>query len=439
MLACLVAGALPGVLLFFAHQHAATGAWGVSSQRLYYAVSDGPPGCFRYGFGPGIGCVGEHGDFVRARLADGYGALAAVGTTLRRLKAHLVDPLNLEPLALLVPAGAWVARRSARGRALGLLVLAQIAAYTPFYFDGNYPGGGGRLFCDVLPVEHVLVAAAIAAFAAKRRTPEPWAAGVPALALAGFAFRAGFDHAKLRDRDGGRPLFEPAALARAGVASGLVFMDTDHGFDLAYDPSPAAPVAFARYHGDDVDRLAWEARGRPPAFRYRFLVPEGGGPAAVSVEPVAFPDTRDLVLEGESLWPPLAQEGGFALPEWVPPPCASGGRRLEVHAARPADRVSITVGLPAPALAGLALSPRVAVDGGARGEVVLRADGAEIRRWSIGAPPGHGVVCTDLPPAVVPAGAARATLEILRERGLVGLDRLMAKTVDAPLGTMRFP
>jgi len=35
-------------------------------------------------------------------------------------------------------------------------VLGVMLAYVPFYFDGSYPGGGARLFADVLPLEHVL-------------------------------------------------------------------------------------------------------------------------------------------------------------------------------------------------------------------------------------------------------------------------------------------
>ncbi len=382
----LLLGALPGALLFLAHQRAATGAWGASSQRLYYALGDGPPGCFRYGFGAGIGCVGEHGDFVRAHLAGGYGLLAAAGTTLRRLKAHLVDPANLEPLALLVPAGAFVARGSARGRALGVATIAQILAYAPFYFDGNYPGGGGRFFCDLLPVEHVLAAIAVVAFAARRRAPERWAAGAVALALAGFAFRAGLDHASLRDRDGGRPFFEPAELARAGVTRGLVFLDSDHGFDLAYDPA-ARPggVEVARFHGDALDRMTWEARGRPPAYRYRVVIPEGGGPASVALEPLVFPPVADRpqVIEGESLWPAIEQRGGYALPEWAAGTCASAGRILALHheaALAEAAPAAVTLTLPARWLAGRSVTPRVAASGGARGTIEIRGPPPGLRR-----------------------------------------------------------
>lgn len=423
LVAAMAIGALPGVALFFAHQHAATGVWGASSQRLYYAVSDGPPDCFRYGLGAGIGCLGEHGDFVSAHLGEGYGLLAAAGTTLRRLRTHLVDPLNLEPLALLVPAGAYVARGRPRGRALGLAVAAQILVYVPFYFDGNYPGGGGRFFCDVLPIEHVLAAVAVARFASRHEAHERWSAGAIALALAGFAFRAGFDHAALRDREGGRPFFDPAELARAGVTRGLVFLDTDHGFDLAFDPAATSGVDVARFHGDAIDRFTWDAHGRPPAFRYRFDVPPGRGSASTAVEPLAFPPLEPvapegqpltwmgaLVIEGESLWPALAQQNGWALPEWAAGTCASAGRWLALHRARSNEPAAVTVVLPARWLAGRSISPRLATRPGARGE--LEMAGVHV---PFAAPEGTGLTCLDIPPIRVPTamtGAIELTLRI---------------------------
>lgn len=409
----LALGALPGVCLFFAHQRAATGSWVASSQRLYYELSDGPPGCFRYGFGAGVGCVGEHGDFVRAHLAEGFGFVAAAGTTLRRIRMHLIDPLNAEPLALLVLAGALLVRGSPRGRAFGLAVLAQILAYAPFYFDGNYPAGGGRFYCDVLPVEHALAAAAVVTIGSRFRAPERLAAGALALSLLGFALRAGFHHAQLRDRDGGRPLFEPAALARAGVTRGLVFIDTDHGFDLAFDPRPAGDLAFARRHGDDLDRITWEARGRPSAHRYA-IVPSASGSATVVIEPVHFAPVEARVIEAESLWPPLAQDRGFALITWASGSCASAARLLTVHGAGPGERASITLSLPARALAGHAITARIALGEGALGELILRADGVEIARRPFAAPPGAGLSCVDLPSFRAPRAANRLTLELSR-------------------------
>ncbi|WP_437335813.1 hypothetical protein [Sorangium sp. So ce394] len=438
--AALAIGAVPGLALLAAHQRAATGAF-ASSQSAYYAVSDGPPGCFRYGFGEGVGCLFEHGDFVRHNLAEGYGFLAAAGTTLRRLKLHLVDALNAEPLALLVIAGAALAFRRPRSRALALAPLLQIAAYAPFYFDGNYPGGGARFFADVLPVEHALAALTCAAIAERAGSPAargglagrlralfpaplfpaplvPAALFAAALPLAGFAFRAGFDHAALRDREGGLPMFDPAAVARAGVARGLVFVDTDHGFNLGFDPA-AGDVAVLRYRGDAIDRMAWEARGRPPAYRYGFAIPDGGGLASVSIAPLAFDAAppREALIEGESLWPPRAQRGGWAAPEHAGGTCASGGRLLAVHAAASGEAV-VRVGLPAPWLRGARISPRVAVSGDGAGEVVLAVDGAPVHVWRVepaaSGAPGAPLTCVELPPHPIPEDAVGIELSIAR-------------------------
>jgi hypothetical protein len=439
-------GVLPGLLLLFAHQRAATGLLGLSSQRVYDGVADGPPGCFRYGFGAGVGCVGEHNDFVAAHLARGYGALEAAGTTLRRLKQHLVDPLNAEPLMLLVVAGAVVAVRSrgSRARLLALAVLAQIAAYSPFYFDGNYPGGGARFFADVLPFEHVLAAIAVVALASRARSPERWAALAPALALVGFAVRAGVDHAQLRDREGGRPMFEPSVLAAAGVDRGLVFLDTDHGFNLAFDPRAAKGIAFARFHGDGVDRLRWEALGRPPAYRYRYEFQPDNAPAIVRVEPLALaPVGADpLQIEGESLWPPRAQRDAWAFAEYASGTCASGGRWLALHGASATETPVVYLGVP-DRPAGGALAPRVALGPGARGELLLEADGARIHSWNLDVPDlaAGPPRCFDLPAAAFPAGIRRLSLVLAGYPGpaqagaapLIALDRVDltgAKTID---------
>jgi hypothetical protein len=447
--AALVIAALPGLALLAAHQRAATGAWASSSQMLYYAASDGPPGCFRYGFGEGIGCLGEHGDFVRANLPRGYGPLEAAATTLRRLKMHLVDVANAEPLALLIPLGAILGRRAPRVRLLALTIALQIAAYAPFYFDGNYPGGGARLFADVLPLEHVLVALA-AVMIARRFAPSAarahrLAAAVVALALAGFALRAGFDHADLRDREGGVPMFDPAHLTAAGVTRGLVFVDTDHGFNLAFDPSATrdSPLQIARFRADSTDLMTWQARGRPDAFRYRYRFPAAPlGPelATIAVEPLHFNLAAPVVIEGESLWPARSQDRAWALFEHAAGTCASSGRWLAVHT-RIGDEGSILLDLPAQALRGRSISPRIGVaasradpraprdpsppsiparqDSAALllGELILLIDGAEARRWPIGMPaPSFDPApsCVTLSPEPISEAARDVKIRIIR-------------------------
>ena len=425
----IVIAAAPGALLLFAHQKAATGSFGLSSQLLYYSVSDGPPGCFRYGFGAGTGCLGEHGDFVRAQLAHGYGALEAAGTTLRRLKQHLVDPANIEVLALLVPAGAALAWRRPRVRLLALGVAAQIVVHVPFYFDGNYPAGGARFFADVLPLEHVLIALAALAIAGRLRRPG-WAPGIIALALLGFVIRGRFDHSQLRDREGGRPMFEPAIAAAAGASDALLFLDTDHGFNLAFEPG-ASPGA-ARRRGDALDWMVWEARGRPRAFHYRFDVPEGGGPAVVSLVALDFSGTMEpaasIEIEGESLWPAVAQRRAWALPEHAGGTCASAGRWLQV-VREPGDApAEVAVRLPAPWVRGGDVAPRLALAGDVEGEVRLEADGARIAAWTFDPRPPGEASCVDLPPRAVPAGARTVELVLVStkrgEHGIVALDRV---------------
>ena len=319
----LLPGMIPGIALLLAHQHAATGSYLGSSQLRYYALADGPPGCFGWGFGAGVGCVYEHGEYVRARLVDGYGALEALLNTLRRLWVHSIDIANFEPWALLVPATVVRYRKSPGVAPLGTAVIATMLAYSGFYFDGSYPGGGARLFADVLPFEHVLLAYGLIELGAAR-----WA--LPA-ALAGFAVHAVFGHLALRDREGARPMFESAALAQAGITRGLVFVGTDHGFALGHDPSGVDPwqsVLVARRRGDAHDLLLWERFGRPPAYEYRFDPGAPRSEARLFDYPLVEQPTLRFEVEAE--WPPLAVTGGFAHPDFHPAGCVSSGRGLRL-------------------------------------------------------------------------------------------------------------
>lgn len=337
-LAASAIGAIPGVALLMAWQHAVTGHTLGSPQLVYYATSDGPPGCFRYGFGAGIGCLFEHGDFVRHNLPHGYGALAALGTTARRLKMHLSDAANLELFAPLVLAGAVLGRRSLAVRTLGWAVGLQILAYVPFYFDGNYPGGGARFFADVLPVEHVLIIVALAELRGAHASNadlsdsprfERRLFGALSLSLVGLAIHTSFDHRALAEREGGEPFFMRDELDRANVGMGLVFVDTDHGFSLGHIPfaDPAKEPRIVRLRGDDHDWLVFEAYQRPPTYRYRSQPDRVGDARVASWAPPA-PTGDKLRFEAEADWPPLSQANGYALPIWAGD--ASGGRALSL-------------------------------------------------------------------------------------------------------------
>jgi hypothetical protein len=393
------AGAVIPVALFLLQQRAVTGAFFVSSQSAYYAVADGPPGCFRYGFGRGIGCLHEHGGYVAAVLPNGLDATAVTTTFLRRLRLHLIDVANLEPLALLAFAAPFLARfrgkndaaaplrdiDAPRTAALALSVAAIFIVYLPFYFDGSYAGGGARLFADILPLEHVLIAIAVALLVERGRArfasldlPRA-AAALGALAIGGFALHAVFEHRMLRDREGGRPFFEPAVLAAAKIDRGLLFVGTDHAFNLAYDPAvrdAARGLVVAREFGDDRDRLLWENLGEPAAYRYVFEGRDGVKPAVVAWNPA--PPPHPYRFEAEAEWPPIRQTGGSFEPVFAQGTCAWGGRLLAVQSEpdRPFDGA---ISFPVPAKGTYRLSVHLASAGDVTARFVLRE--------SPGAPP----------------------------------------------------
>ncbi|RYZ06906.1 MAG: hypothetical protein EOO73_14035 [Myxococcales bacterium] len=313
----LLLGGLPGVLLLLFQQRALTGEWLGSTQLAYYAVSDAPAGCFRYGFGAGVGCRFEHGDYVARYLPDGFGAYHALRTLLVRLWLFTTDATNLAPLTLL---GAYALARHRRSPLawLGLGIALQALLYVPFYFDGNYPGGGARFLCEVIPFAQILVARAA------------WDLRLGWLAVPGalltFALHGHRAHTELARREGGRPMFEPSVVSAAGITRGLLWVDTDHGFNLGHDPRVKTPNQgwlVARRRGDAHDRELYDLFGAPPSYRYVFDASGRNPPALVGYVPPAVPK-----LEAEAEWPALV-DGGSTYPVHVP--CASGGRALRLQ------------------------------------------------------------------------------------------------------------
>jgi hypothetical protein len=323
----------PGIALLLAHQHAATGSIAESSQLAYYALADGPPGCFRWGFGENVGCRFEHGDFVKRRLTGGFGPLDGLWISSERLLWHAFDLANLALLWPLVPWIAWRRRRDSAVRWLALGATLIVLAYLPYYYPGSYPGGGARLIADALPLEHLLLALALVELNAS--------AFVPALAILGFALSTVHSHLALRDREGGRPMFEPDVLRARGVTRGLAFVKSDHGFSLGHDPNardPKASLIVARGHGDAHDLALWIRLGRPPAVRYQYATTSG----ATSLEPF-HPAPGPWRWELEAEWPPRSVMTGWVHPDFRP--CLSAGRGLHLRA--PA-RVALELGAPEP-------------------------------------------------------------------------------------------
>jgi len=319
-LGALAVALAPGFLLVALHQHAATGSFFRSTQLAYYALSDGPPGCFGWGFGQ-LGCRFEHGDFVKRELADGFGPIEAATITTLRLGLHVSDIVNFAPFGLLVPFALVRYRREPGVLLLGLGALAVVAAYFPFYYPASYPGGGARLYADALPLEHALLGLALVRLRALRF--------LPAAALLGFALHGVHGHEALRARDGGRPMFEPEIVERAGVRAGLVFVDTDHGFSLGHDPAVRDAhrgIVVARASGGAHDFALARALGDPPAYRYTYSVEDG----RAALRPYRPERLDPFRAEAEAEWPPLSLHKGWAHPDFRP--CLSRGEGLHLRA-----------------------------------------------------------------------------------------------------------
>lgn len=438
-------GAALPLALLVSHQRAVTGQWWTSTQMAYYLVADGPPGCFRYGFGEGIGCMAEHGDYVRTVLPHGLDALAVIKTMGRRLAAHLGDATNFAPLTLLAVAGAWLGRRQPKVLLLALVPFALLLGYAPFYFDGSYPGAGGRLYAEAIPCEQVLIAVAAVGWSqafVRRSQGFGWALGLTmVLPLAGFGLHRAHQHELLRDRDGGRPMYEPSVVrdALGDAPRGLLFAGTDHGFNLAHDPKAtdaSRQLVVARLREDARDWLLWDRLGRPPAWKYVF--DPWGKPDAPRLQ--SYEPQERVRFEAEAEWPVLAQHGGYAAPVLLPDACVSRGRALAIVKTAP-DRACVSLSLPM-SLNGRALVQTwLVLDGPLADDVNVEVVGAESVRRVDRAGQSHGLASAGSPgrPCVLAAqhevgGAVGARLRVCSRRAWIAVDRVevRAPATQAP-------
>jgi len=404
----LLLGLGPGVGFFLVYQLVSTGSlWG-STQLAYYAVADGPPGCFRVGFGEQIGCRYEHGDYVAARLPNGFGLLEAGWVTLLRLRWHLLDLQNFEPLALFLLLSLGAAWKKPLSRWLILGSVGVILGYLPFYFDGSYPGGGARMYADILPLEHVLLATYLGEAARFR-----WF--VP-LSLCGFALHGVHEHERLKTRDGGLPLFDSRWLEQRRIENAVVYVDTDHGFFLGNQPQVTEARGqnlVLRWRGDDHDAYLWKASLAERA--YRLHVPLDQSPSRPRLEPYHPPEPTDTWrLEAESSWPVWQVRAGWVEPIFPSNACTSARRALRLH-----DRARLTLPLLVPETGEMALQLQIVTLTAEPYDLEVTFDGITERRS--GAAPT--LSCLSLP-ASVPRRVEKGErgVEVVVKRGDLALD-----------------
>ncbi|MDB4995934.1 MAG: hypothetical protein JWM74_3366, partial [Myxococcaceae bacterium] len=309
----------------------------------------------------------------------------------------------------------------------------------------NYPGGGARLFADVLPIEHALIAVAVAHALPKLAFPQR-VLGLLAIACFGFSIHAAYAHEALAQRDGGHPMYEPDVAREAHLEFGLLFFDTDHGFNLAYDPQVASShgVMAVRLRNDDGDRILYDVLGHPASHAYRFHR-DGTLPVVESFIPSG-PFADAWRFETEVEWPPLAQAGGYAELAWAAGTGASLDRVLDVipTGAGPTREAWAEIDLPIPpkprvpleALGARAFStwrvtPRVLLRGvkanGTMRLFTLDAQGGsrtERAAWEWTddpAQPSHRTL--DLPARDIPPDTVRARLVITARQNKVSVDK----------------
>jgi hypothetical protein len=356
-------------------------------------------------------------------------------TTLHRLRAHLLDIANLEPLALL--ALVPVLRRVRGAPLAALVIVGQLILAAPFDAASVTPGSGARLLVAVIPIEHALMALALSRLFDTHLARA--AMTTFALALAGFGVHASFDHEALAASGLGRPHYEPDVVREsAGPGTrftGLLFFDDDQGFELAYDPFALErhEMQAVRLRGDDHDRLLYDSLGHPPvndrSSARRYVATASSATANVWTPPGGSSDAWRF--EAESDWPPTGVSGGRPEVLESPGTCTSDSRVLLLSPT--GTDASVTVELPVPRGATppdrktWAVAPRVFQRGGKGSATLLLVatpDGPPLAQWTweddVKTP-----TCVDLPAQPVELGGdrTRAWLVLKAHGGPVALDK----------------
>jgi hypothetical protein len=410
-------GALPGLLLLLVANRAATGHAFASPVSVYSAA-------------------------VRDAVSADGTTLTIGHSILLGLRRHLLDVVNVEPLALLAVVPLLGSAVVSGGRTPGavptaLVVLGQMSidALLRGRSALGSVGGGPALLVGVVPLEHALIALGVA-----RLFPRAFSAAavaIVALTLAGFALHASHAHEALAASDVGRPRFEPDVLREANVTHGLLFFDDDTGYELAYEPGVGAShgIQAARLRGDDHDRLLYDSLGHPAVHRY--IAAGASATAAFWTPPNGGSDAWRF--EAESDWPPVAPVGGSAdaVDAAGASGCASDGRVLRVTPTGGRE-ATVTLPLPIPGVATLAerrsvlVTPRVVQHGdGGEGAIELVTEPGQppLAEWSW-SDATTTPTCVDLPMRSVElrGETKRAWLIVRARRGPVMFDRTIVRS-----------
>jgi hypothetical protein len=407
-------GALPGIALLLAANHAVIGHAFASPTALYARMT---------GADPAPGSVKEY-----------------VLSVARLVRAHLTDVENFEPLALLPLLLLRAPERKTTGLGRGvrlavLMIAVQLVVVTVVARKGDVAPAAGLegLLAHLLPIEHALMALGIA-FAFSARWTGPVTTLTLAFAIGGFAVHVAPEAAK-RAADGvGRPWYEPDVAREGGVAHGILFFDDDEGYAMASDPwaVPSHAVMAVRMRADDHDRLAYDLLGHPQSHRYVF---QKGAPAVSAWTPSGGDVWR---FEAEADYPPVIAPGpaiGAVEVLDTPGTCASDVHVLSLTPAGaiPDASASVTIELPVPrpstgpAKHTWMVTPRSYQRGGTGAASLALLDsigGAPLAEWSW-SDASKSPACTEQPTKTIELanGQTQLWLVLQAKGGAVALDR----------------
>jgi hypothetical protein len=367
-------GVAPFVLLVAIEQHAATGAWAVPTQSLYFARSDWPATCHRLGLGPDIGCTVEHPGTVARLGGDGYFLHDALAIVRERTGALGEDLLGFPPLVLLAFAPVALGA-SLVDVALVAFVLALALAYGLFYY-GNALYFGARHLFPAAPFAWLLVARGTLQL--PHRAGPGWldvrhVRGGGVAVLLAVAVASVVAPWKKRTHDAADFQAERSDLRRALAKRGV-----DRGIIKSRDLTSVASASDLWADGDerffvleDGSGLTELRRAHPDLPVYVSLPSEEIGKLYASRPPPG------VLVELERGWPTFVRPEGLASKQ-AAQEGASGGMVLLLSHAQPGTQITIPFDV---ALAG---DYEVRVDafrGPDQGNYALELDGRPLADW----------------------------------------------------------
>ena len=210
----------------------------------------------------------------------------------------------------------------ALGRGAGVVL-----AYVPSTSTAPIPAAAHAFTPTCLPLEHALLCLASRPVSRRRSwrcRSRSWA----------FLCTRVFSHRALAEREGGRPMFEPALLDASGISRGssastpITASTSDTNRSSTMRPAGWWLPAGAATRTTALCGRSWAGR---TAYRYRFE--PFATRARRAIEPRSSRSGTSWRFEAEAEWPLLALDGGWARPEHTARLCF-GGPRLATVAGR---------------------------------------------------------------------------------------------------------